>query len=222
MKFRFDNYTNNIYYIGIIVEYEVDRMKINTLILEEIKKNHNVITTEQVIRLGFTRSLLSKYVQEGLLEREYQGIYTLPDSVFDDMYSFMLRSEKIVFSHDTALFLNGLSERTPFIHSVTIPSNAKLSTLLREECLCYYIKPELYQLGIETRKTTFGNEVRCYNAERTICDLLRSRNRLDEETVISAIKNYAISKNKNLNLLSLYAPQFGIDKMLKRYMEVLL
>lgn len=72
------------------------------------------------------------------------------------------------------------------------------------------------------RKTTLGNEVRCYNAERTICDLLRSRNRLDEEIVISAIKNYAASPDKNLNLLALYAPQFGIDKILKRYMEVLL
>jgi len=197
-------------------------MNINPVILETIKKNHNMITTAQVIQLGFTRSLLSKYVQEGLLEREHQGIYTLSNTVFNDMYSLMLRSDKIIFSHDTALFLNGLSERTPFTHSVTIPSNAKLSALLREECLCYYIKPELHQLGIVIRKTTLGNEVRCYNAERTICDLLRSRNRLDEEMVISAIKNYAASPDKNLNLLALYAPQFGIDKVLKRYMEVLL
>ena len=67
-----------------------------------------------------------------------------------------------------------------------------------------------------------GNEVRCYNTERTICDILRSRNRLDEETVISAIKNYAVSPDKDLNLLAVYASQFGVDKVLKRYMEVLL
>lgn len=35
-------------------------------------------------------------------------------------------------------------------------------------------------------KTTFENQVRCCNAERSICDLLRSRNRMDEETVISS------------------------------------
>lgn len=181
-----------------------------------------MITTAQVIQLGFTRSLLSKYVQAGLLERERQGIYTLSNTIFDDMYSLMLRSDKIIFSHDTALFLNGLSERTPFTHSVTIPSNTKLSAPSREECICFYIKPQLHQLGSITKKTTFGNEVRCYNAERTICDLLRSRNRLDEETVINAMKTYAVSPNKNLNLLALYAPQFGIDKTLKKYMEVLL
>lgn len=197
-------------------------MDINPMILETIKNNNNTITTAQVIALGFTRSLLSKYVKAGLLERERQGVYTLSGAIHDDMYTLMLRSDKIIFSHDTALFLNGLSERTPFTHSVTIPSNTKLSNLLRDECVCYYIKPELHQVGVITRKTTLGNEVRCYNAERTICDLLRSRNRLDEETVIGAIKNYAASSDKNLNVLAVYAAQFSVDKVLKRYMEVLL
>ena len=67
------------------------------------------------------------------------------------------------------------------------------------------------------KKTTFGNEVRCYDAERTICDLLRSRNRLDEETVISAIKNYAAFGNKDLNRLSAYAGKLRMAKILKQY-----
>lgn len=98
-------------------------MPINSKIYEEIKRNNNIITTAKVVELGFSRSLLSKYVKEGLLERSQHGVYTLFDVVEDDMYTLMLRSDKIIFSHDTALYLNGLSERTPFIHSVTIPSN---------------------------------------------------------------------------------------------------
>lgn len=197
-------------------------MEINSIILEEIKKNNNMITTAKVVELGFSRYLLTKYEKEGLLERERQGVYILPDSVHDDMYTLMLRSGKIIFSHDTALFLNGLSDRTPFIHSVTIPNNTRVSKIIKEECTCYYIKPELHQLGVCTRKTTFGNAVRCYNAERTICDVFRSRSRLDEETVISAIKNYVASTDKDLNLLAEYASHFGVEKILKRYLEVLL
>ena len=197
-------------------------MMINQVILEEMKKNNNTITTAQVIELGFSRAILSKYVKEGLLERSRQGVYILPNSVHDDMYTLMLRTDKIIFSHDTALFLNGLSERTPFEHTVTIPSNSVLSDVLMEECICYYVKPELYELGIVMKKTTFGNEVRCYNAERTICDLIRSRSRMDEETVISAIKNYAAYKDKDLNRLAAYAEKFRVSKILKQYMEVLL
>lgn len=197
-------------------------MGMNPIIFEEVQRNNNMITTSRVVELGFSRALLSKYVKEGLLERGRQGIYVLPDSVHDDMYTLMLRSEKVIFSHDTALFLHGLSERTPFSHSVTIPSNAVLSDTLKEDCNCYYIKPELHDLGQTWKKTTFGNEVRCYDVERTICDLLRSRNRMDEETVISAIKNYAKYKDKDLNLLAGYAEKLRVSKVLRGYMEVLL
>lgn len=195
-------------------------MKLNAAILETLKNNNNIITTSQAVELGFSRYLLSKYEKAGLLERERQGVYVLPDSIHDDMYTLTLRSKKIIFAHDTSLFLNGLSERTPFVHSITIPNNTRVSKAIQAECICYYIKPELYQIGITTRKTTLGNEVRCYNLERTICDLLRSRSRGDEETILSAIKNYAETSNKDLNLLAVYASKFGVDKILKRYMEV--
>lgn len=196
-------------------------MKINQTIYEKIK-NNNVITTSEVILLGYSKQLLTKYVKEGLLVRCRHGVYTLPNVVHDDMYTLMMRSDKIIFSHDTALFLNGLSERTPFTHTITIPSNKALPNSLKNECKCFYIKPELYDIGIIEKTTTFGNKVRCYNMERTICDFLRCRNRCDEETVISAIKNYALYDKKDLNILSKYAKKFKVSKELKKYLEVLL
>ena len=131
-------------------------MQINSIILEKIKSNNNMITTAQIMELGFSRTILLKYVKEGLLERSRQGIYILSDSVHDDMCTLMMRSNKIVFSHDTALFLNGLSERTPFMHSVTIPSNTSLPNSLIDECQCYYIKPELHLLGVIEKKEYNG------------------------------------------------------------------
>lgn len=197
-------------------------MNINSEILQQMKKNNNVITTSQVLQLGYSKALLTKYVKAGLLERSRHGVYSLPDAVNDDMYVLMLRSSKIIFSHDTALFLNGLSERTPFRHTVTIPSDSALPASIKGECNCFYIKPELHRLGMIEKKTTFGNNVRCYNMERTICDFLRSRNRCDEETLISAVKNYAVSKDKNLSVLSEYAKRLRVEKSLKHYLEVLL
>lgn len=49
-------------------------MEINALILEEIKRNNNMITTSQVVSLGFSRALLSNYVKEGLLGRSCERI----------------------------------------------------------------------------------------------------------------------------------------------------
>ena len=196
-------------------------MNINEKIYEKIIKNNNMITTSQVLSLGFSKQILTIYVKEGLLERCRHGIYILPNTIHDDMYTMMLRSDQIVFSHDSAFFLNGLSERTPFIHTVTIPSNTALPNSLKGECICFYVKSNLHDIGIIEKRTTLGNSVKCYNVERTICDFIRCRSRCDEETVISAIKKYAAYDNKDLNLLSVYAEQFKITKELKKYLEVL-
>ncbi len=188
----------------------------------EMRKNNNIITTARALEIGVSKSLLTKYTKSGLIERVRQGVYILPDSIHDDTYTLMLRSEYIIFSHESALFLLGLSDRTPFEHSVTIPSDKSLPRTLKDECKCYYILPDFHQIGLTEMKTTFGNMVRCYNAERCICDLLRSRNRLDEEIILSSIKNYVVFKEKNLNRLSQYARLFHVEQKIKTYLEVLL
>lgn len=189
---------------------------------KKMKNNNYILSTEQLTDIGVSKTTLSNYVREGLLDRCGHGYYTVPDSIEDDMYLLMLRSKHIVFSHETALFLNGLSERTPFYHSVTIPSNASLPASVKQKCNCYYIKPELYTLGLYEKVNTFGNIVRCYDPERTICDILRSRSRLDEETVLSAIKNYASFGGKDLNKLGNFAEAFKVSNPLRIYLDVLL
>ena len=197
-------------------------MPVNSIVMKAVKENHNIITTKQVMKLGFSKALLPKYVKEGLMERVRQGVYILSGESHDDMYTLMLRSERIIFSHETAIFLLGLSERTPFQHSITIPSDTSLPNSLKGECKCYYVKPELHSLGLMEAETTFGNQVRCYNAERCVCDVLRDRNRMDEETVLNFIRNYAAYEKKNLNLLVEYAQAFHMVEKIRTYLEVLL
>ncbi len=193
----------------------------NDRIVALAKQNGNLITTSQMTEVGFSRAAVSKYAAEGKLVRVSHGIYALPDTVIDEMFVFSLRCKDVVFSHESALFLNGLSDRTPFMVSVTIPSGRMLPLTMRNSCTCFYVAADLFELGLATRKTTFGNSVRCYDPERTICDILRSRLRMDEETVISAVKNYAAKKNKDLFRLYEYAQKFKVLKTVRKYLEVL-
>ena len=188
---------------------------------EKMRKHNYVLSTEQLLDIGISKTTLTNYVREGTLERCGHGYYTLPGSVEDDMYLVMLRSKHIIFSHETALFLSGLSERTPFIHAVTIPSTAAMPATIKDQCKCYYVKAELHRLGMKECKTTFGNTVRCYDPERTICDIIRSRSRMDEETFITAIKNYSDYTDKNLINLGRYAEAFRVGKQVRQYMEML-
>ena len=86
----------------------------------------------------------------------------------------------------------------------------------------YYIKPDLFELGKTILQTPAGNPVPCYDLERTICDVIRSRNKIGTETFLSALKQYAVSPKKDLNRLDEYARQMRVSGVLRQYLEVLL
>lgn len=195
-------------------------MDLNQDIYDAIKNNNSMITTAQVLALGYSRTQLSRFVKQGLLKRNRHGIYVLPNDEFDDMYTLSLRSKKLIFSHETALFLNGLAKQPPALYCVTIPSNAALPASIVDECTCYYCKEQSHLLGCSKKKTAFGNEVQCYNAERTICDMLRRKSGLNNDKISTAIDLYMTFKDKDLNLLITYANVFGVSEELKKYINI--
>lgn len=192
-------------------------------ILESIsQKNNGLILTKTAEANGVSRAMLSKLCKTGFLSRIAMGQYVFATELGDEMLSLSQRSSLIVFSHESALFLNGLSERTPFEHTVTIPSSKKLAISFNNCCKVYYVKDELVDVGKTALKTTFGNPVPAYDSERTICDIIRSRSRIADETFLSSLKRYAANPKKNLTKLNEYAEAFDMKDAVRRYMEVLL
>lgn len=192
-------------------------------VLKELSnENDGLILTRAAEEKGISRSNLSKLCKNGKITRVANGQYILKDELNDEMLSLQLRSRFIVFSHESALFLNGISERTPFEHTVTIPSSKTLASSISCECKIYYIKDELHGMGKIQLPTIMGNLVWAYDMDRTICDIIRSRSRIADETFIASLKQYAASSNKNLGKLNQYASKMGIVAKVRKYMEVLL
>lgn len=185
-------------------------------------ENGGIIETTIASQRGISKAMLYKLCKEDKIQRIVKGQYVLPDDIQDELLSISRRSDRIIFSHETALFLHGISDRTPFEHTITAPSGCIPSTAIKAECKVYYIKPDLFQLGKTMLKTPAGNEVEVYDLERTICDIIRSRNRIATETFLSALKMYAACPEKNLNTLNMYARKMRVEKILRHYLEVLL
>lgn len=186
------------------------------------EQGNGIITTPAAEAAGISRAMLSKLHKAGMIQRIAKGQYTLVDMIPDELFSISLRTEHLIFSHETALFLHGISDRTPFVHSITTPANRVPSPALREECKVYYIKPELFELGRFKMETCFGNRVPCYDLERTVCDMIRSRNKMGTETFLFALKRYAAHPHKDLNRLSEYAKKMSLTGPVRQYLEVLL
>lgn len=191
--------------------------------LQNIAQNNGgIITTSKAAEAGISRALLWKLNNENKIQRIARGQYIFEDDIQDELLSIGLRSDKIIFSHETALYLHGISDRTPFEHTLTVPTGNIPSAVIQAECKMYFIKPELHDLGRTLMKTPFGNEVNCYDLERTICDIVRSRNKVGTETFLSALKAYAARPDKDLNRLYSYAKQLRVSGILRKYLEVLL
>ena len=128
----------------------------------------------------------------------------------------------MVYSHGTALYLHDLTDRDPLELSVTVPTGYNTKQLVSEGFTIFSVKTNLYDVGMIKTQTKYGNEVTTYSMERTICDCVRSRRRMDAEIVIVAVKRYARRKDKDIHTLMEMAAMFRIQKIMRAYMEVLL
>lgn len=187
-----------------------------------IKGSNGIITTKLTDAEGIHREYLREFVRQGKLERVYHGIYITPEMWEDKMLIHQLRKEKMIYSHETALYLHGLTDRDPLAYCVTVPTGYNTSKLNQEGLIVHTIKRELLELGISAKQTTFGNEVKVYDMERTICDILCDRNNQDAAVLSDALKKYTRRQDKDLNRLMKYAALLRIEKVLRTYLEVLL
>ena len=187
-----------------------------------LTQNGNTITTAEANAAGISNERLRQLVKRGVLERPTFGVYVLPHDFVDRMYATQQRRPKIIYSHETALFLHNLTDRDPISYSVTVPTGYNTVKLREEGFTVYTIKRDLHTVETTEAETMFGHTVRVYTMERTICDCLRSRSRMDMTLLTDALRRYVRRKDKNLNTLMKTAKTFRVEQPLRHYMEVLL
>jgi predicted transcriptional regulator of viral defense system len=187
-----------------------------------LQNNQGVLKTADAVALGVSRAYLGEYVRSRGLERVAHGVYLAPDAWEDGLYLLQTRFPQAIFSHETALYLLGLAEREPLQYAVTVPENHNASGIRAAGAAAYRVKQELYPLGIIKTKTPLGHSVNTYNAERTVCDLLRNRSNIEIQDLQAALKSYVQLPGKNLPLLMEFAGALRVEKKLRPYLEVLL
>ena len=191
--------------------------------LKEYIKENIVITNKEAEKFGYTRYNLSELTKSGQLERLRPGLYQLKGKVIDDFVLISSNSNRIIFSHQTALYLHDLSDRTPSVFHISVPQGYNASHIKKryEDLQVHYVKKDLYEIGKTEIKPPQANLIPIYDIERTICDIIIDRKKIDKQIFTDAIKRYFNSNNKNLRRLIKYSRLFKIEDEIRRYMEVL-
>lgn len=189
---------------------------------EEIVDDSGILLTKNAIEAGISKHALYNFIRDNGFEKAAHGVYASPETWEDENYILSLRCPQGVLSHDEALYYHGLTDREPLQKTITIYTGYGTSRMVADGIKVFTVKKELLDIGKEIVKTSYGHDIPLYNRERTICDLILSRNRFEIQDFQTALKTYIMGKNKNLNRLMEYAKLFHVDKKIREYMEVLL
>jgi predicted transcriptional regulator of viral defense system len=187
-----------------------------------LKAQHGTLLTSDLVKLNLPRTYLSILERNGEIERVSRGVYRAATSLEDEMFCFQAIYQSSIYSHETALYLHDLTDRTPLAYSVTVPIGYHSVSLIKSKQKIFYLNRALFDLGVISMKSPHGNPIRTTSLERTICDILRSRNQMDVQLVYEALKRYVNRKEKNIDILYNYAKRFRIQKIVREYIEVLL
>lgn len=176
---------------------------------EILLKNGGFITYYQARIANINPSLFKKFIIDKSLIKQAPGFYSEDGWEIDLYFLFQYRFPKYIFSFFSSLHLLNLLELNEDIIEVTGPTNYRPTELNNPGVVFHTSIPKTYELGITTIKTRYGNTVKAYNLERTICNFLKNKNKFSNEIYLKIIK---ILK-KNYQLINF--------ELLKKYGECL-
>ena len=191
-------------------------------ILQLIQRNNGYITTKEIVDNGLNKMALKRLCDNGLLKRVSAGYYSLPNMINDDYYKIISKSKNAVFSYNTSLFLHELSDRTPLYFDVTVSRGYGGPLQNIDVVSLHYVDNNILNLGMEIIKSPFGMDIKCYDVERTICDIIKDKNNMDKEIYTKALKWYAEKKDKDMLKLAKYSKKLNIEKEVAEIMQVIL
>lgn len=185
---------------------------------EFLKNNYGYITTSEFLILGINKPSIQKFINKRIIEKVSHGLY-MDAKLFKDEYFILQKKYPLaIFSYNTAFHILNLTNRTPNVIDITVPRDKRV----RGNFNVHRVSENYYKVGIIDVISPLGNPVKVYNAERCICDMLRSENEFDLELQNRILNYYWNSKDKNIDLLLEYANFFNIYDKVNTIVEVMM
>ncbi len=188
-------------------------------IKEYLKKSNGIITTAYCRENGIPTIYLTRLVGQGLLKQAAAGIYLAENGDNDELYFFQYRYKRTVYSYETALFLLGVTDKIIQKIDVTVSRNYKFNEK-DNKINVHYVKKEWLDLGKIEAKTMFGNPVRVYSYERTLCDFVLHKEEIEPEVYVQAIRSYSHYEKRDIHLLYRIATEMGIIEKIREIIEI--
>jgi len=186
--------------------------------LKSIFSQHNfVMTTAELMAEKIYYADIQQLLEKGMIEKVKRGYYHWVDDFSGSEIGIINRLfPDAVLCMETALFYYRYSDRNPPEWNITIDKNTSRQRTKVDYPFvkAYRVESALLPIG-EIKGEIDSIEVRIYDRDRTICDVLRNMNKMDKEIFNKAIQNYVKDPKKNIPNLMQYAKELRVQKRVK-------
>ena len=187
-------------------------------IIDLFHDNHGYMSFEQLKEKGVTIAQIQELVDREILDKFARGWYWCNKCGYerpkDRKYIEIGKvNEKAVICMDSAGYLQKLLKEEPKVISVATERTDRKKMEFAFPVIRYYFQNTGSEDEIETVNTEFGS-YRVYSVDRTVCDCIRMKSRLDERELEEIEKAYK-ERNPDIDRLFVFAKGLRALKCVK-------
>ncbi len=191
--------------------------------LEELfQENEGLLKTKQLEDNGIYYRKRQKLIENGEIEMVRRGYYQMTvQSNFSDVPLIISMFPDAIFCMDSALQCYGYTEHTPTEWHIAVSdrSSRKKFRIDYPFIQPHFIIDEKLNIGV-TEGMIDDCKVRIYDRERTICDILLHKNKMDAEVYNFAIQSYIHDEKKDISRLIPYARKLRVEKKVREILGI--
>lgn len=187
----------------------------------EFKKNGGVLRTLELKNLGISSRQINNLIEDGIISKIKNGFYESTEHPPKEEVIIARLFPNAVFFLESALMHYEYTDRIPSAWQIAVDRRSRSSQYKINYPIIetYYLEPRFINIGVDIIHVD-GVDIRIYDRDRTICDLLRYEKKLEEEIFTNAIKRYLKDSKKNVRRLFEYAGEFNINNKVQTYVGV--
>lgn len=165
-------------------------MKLSERILE-IAEEKKLLKPKDLVAEKIPTVSLSRLVKQGKLLQVAYGLYSLPETQFDEKQSLIEVQNLVpkgVFCLLTALQFHNLTTQNPFQVWLAVERNAAVPRIRSVQNRIFRISSEMFDAGIEEHQVE-GGTIRVYSPAKTVADCFKYRNKVGLDVAMEALSD---------------------------------
>ena len=184
-------------------------------------RHGGILKTGEALDQGIHRRTLYAMRDAGMLERLDRGLYRLADlpPLSDpDLVTVARKIPKGVVCLISALHFHNITTQIPHVVSIAVNRGTEPPRLNFPPIRIYWFSGEAFSAGVQ-QQSIDNTVIRVYDAEKTLADCFKYRNKIGMDTVLEALDLYRERKKPKPRKLIQFAKICRVEKVMRPYLE---